>query len=176
MRSAHASLLLAFALAGCATPRPPAPPEPAPRGQVSGEVLVDPAAPAAQPAVDEVHEAPVQHAGNPPPEYPPALLRAGLPPQEVRVRVVVDAQGRVARVDALDDTRPPADAFLAAVRAALAHWRFEPFVVIQWGPGPDRDGDGEPEGEQVVGQQARPFRFDMRFRFEVVDGVARVSS
>jgi hypothetical protein len=161
-------------LAACAG-RPPAPAEPPASGRVSGELLIDATTPVAEPAPDEVHEPPVQRADNPLPAYPPGLVDARLPPQAVSVRIVVDREGRVARVDPLGEAAPDAR-FLDAVRQAVLQWRFEPFRVIEWADGPDADGDGEPDGQQVVGEQTRPFRFDMRFRFEVVDGVARVSS
>lgn len=170
--------LLAVLLAACAgAPAPP--PEDSASGRVSGELLLDPATPVAGPAVDEVHETPVQLAGNAPPEYPQDLVRLRLPPRSVAVRIFVDRAGKVARVDPLPAAESPQagdEPFVAAVRAALQRWRFEPFRVIQWGPGPDHDGDGESDGEVVIGDETRPFRFDMRFRFEVVDGVARVSS
>lgn len=173
-RRALAGFALAL-LAACAS-QPPAPPAPAASGRVSGELLLAADTPVAQPEPDEVHEPPVQRADNPLPAYPPDLVDARLPPQSVSVRIVVDREGRVARVDPLESAGTPDARFLAAVREAVLQWRFEPFLVIEWGDGPDADGDGEPDGQQVVGEQTRPFRFDMRFHFEVVDGVARVSS
>ena len=161
-------------LAACAS-RPPAPAAPPASGRVSGELLIDASTPVAQPAPDEVHEPPMQRADNPLPAYPAELVDARFPPQAVSVRIVVDREGRVARVDPLGEPAPDAR-FLDAMRQAVLQWRFEPFRVIEWADGPDADGDGEPDGQQVVGEQTRPFRFDMRFRFEVVDGVARVSS
>ena len=176
VRLLSGTLVLLMLVACASRPPAPVPVEPEAQGRVSGELLLDPAAPAAAPAVDEVHESPIQLAGNPNPHYPAQLVAARLAPVAVAVRVVVDAEGKVARVEALNPETDSADpAFFAAVRDALLQWRFEPFRVIQWLPGPDHNGDGEPDGEVAGDMQTRPFRFDMRFRFEVIDGVARVS-
>ncbi|MBK8068783.1 MAG: hypothetical protein IPK27_14495 [Rhodanobacteraceae bacterium] len=174
-RLRHCALAALAMLAACAS-QPPVPPEPAASGRVSGELILDPGTLVAEPEPDEVHEPPMQRAGNLSPVYPAELIAARLPPQSVSVRIVVDREGRVARVDPLEGAGTPDARFLAAVREAVMRWRFEPFRVIEWADGPDADGNGEPDGQQVVGEQTRPFRFDMRFRFEVVDGVARVSS
>jgi hypothetical protein len=176
-RLAGLSLAVALLSACASVPPPAAPPEPSAR--VSGEVLLDPATPVAEAPEREVFETPQQLAGNPLPEYPAALLGAGLPPQSVSARIVVDGSGRVARVEALPlstgDTQAD-PAFFDAVHSALLRWRFEPFRVIRWAQGPDLDGDGESDSETMAGEETRPFRFDMRFHFEVIDGVARVSS
>lgn len=148
-------------------------------GHVSGEVLLDPAAPAAEASEREVFETPRQLAGNAMPEYPSELVQSGLSAQNVAVRIVVDGKGQVARVEPLpatDNDTAVDPRFLQAVRSAVMGWRFEPFQVIHWVAGPDLDGDGEPDSETVGSEENRPFRFDMRFRFEVVDGQARVSS
>ena len=47
--------------------------------------------------------------------------------------------------------------------------------MIRWRELPDQDGDGLADGEEMVANRALPFRFDMRYRFEVVEGKASVS-
>lgn len=172
--------LLVFVLASCAHQKVAPPAEvPLNSGRVSGEVLLDPAAPATEASEREVFETPRQHAGNAMPEYPTELMQSGLPAQAVAVRIVVDGKGQVARVEPLPAAAGDAVAdprFLHAVRLAVMGWRFEPFQVIHWVPGPDLDGDGEADSETVGSEENRPFRFDMRFRFEVLDGKAKVSS
>lgn len=162
--------LVALAFNGCAT-APIEPPKDV--GAVSGEVLHDPAQPIATPSVDEVHEPPRQMAGNAMPSYPPALVSKRLPPVSVSVRIVVGSDGQVASVEPL--TPDQDEQFLAAVRASVLTWRYEPFVVIEWADSPDANGDGEPDGQHVAAERAKPFRFDMRFTFEVVNGKPKVS-
>jgi hypothetical protein len=143
---------------------------------VSGELLVDPATPADEPEVDEVHEPPMQRAGNEMPHYPADWIAAHLPAQSVSVRIVVDREGKVARVEPIAPllVGAHADAFQAATTSAVQAWSFEPFRVIHWVDGPDKNGDGIADSQEVGSMEARPFRFDMRFHFELVDGVPRV--
>ena len=166
-------------LGACSSVPPQVAPAPTSEARVVGEVLLDPAAPPTEAPEREVFEAPEQLPGNAMPIYPAALLTAGLAPHTVSVRIVVNADGSVARVMPLpdsDDQVPGYQPFFDAVHAAVMQWRFEPFRVVHWAEGPDLDGDGEGDSESVVGEETRPFRFDMRFRFEVVDGKAQVSS
>jgi hypothetical protein len=166
--------------AGCAHQGlPPTVETAAGSGRVFSDVLLDPAAAATEPGEREVFEAPRQLAGNAMPKYPPELIQAKMPPQSVVARIIVDRTGQVVRVESLPAVEGAGEAdsrFLDAVRTAVMGWRFEPFQVIRWVQGPDLDGDGDSDSETVGSVESRPFRFDMRFRFEVVDGKAEVSS
>jgi hypothetical protein len=177
----HIVLLALLCLsAGCAHQGlPPTVETAAGSGRVLGDLLLDPAAAVAEPGEREVFEAPRQLAGNAMPKYPPELIQARMPPQSVVARIIVDRTGQVARVEPLPAVEAASEAdprFLDAVRTAVMGWRFEPFQVIRWVQGPDLDGDGDADSETVGSVESRPFRFDMRFRFEVVDGKAEVSS
>lgn len=172
-------IVIAFALlAACRSPAPiPQPPaEDTHSGRVSGELIVDPAAPASEPEPSEVYEPPTQRSGNVMPAYPADWVQAGLPARTVTVRIVVGRDGQVSKVlPQGDETADAAElAMRAAVERAVLAWRFEPFRVVQWTDGPDRDGDGLPDSQVAGPAVARPFRFDMRFRFEIVDGKPQV--
>ncbi len=70
-------------------------------------------------------------ADNPSPVYPPELLALRLPPVEVPILMVVDAQGQVVRVTPLQEAEGVSPLFFEAVRSALLQWRFSPLVRWQ---------------------------------------------
>lgn len=163
-------------VAACRSPAPAPPLEETHSGRVSGELVVDPAAPTSEPEPSEVYEPPMQRPGNLMPAYPVDWVQAELPARTVTVRIVVGRDGQVSKVLPQDgETSDPAElAMRAAVERAVLGWRFEPFRVVQWTDGPDQDGDGLPDSQVAGPAEARPFRFDMRFRFEIVDGQPQV--
>lgn len=144
--------------------------------RVAGEVLVDPAQLPVYSERDEAEE-PQALVAPAVPLYPAELIAARLPPIAVTVRIVVNPEGRVAEVEALaaEPALAEAPAFVEAIRTAAAQWRYRPYRVIRWRELPDQDGDGLADGEEMVANRALPFRFDMRYRFEVVEGKASVS-
>lgn len=121
---------------------------------------------------------------NPLPAYPQALVARGLPPLEFTALVTVDEAGRVSAVDVLPtpaavdapcavDCTP---AFDASLRQTLAGWRFHPLQIAEWTDGPDIDGDGEADSAQRTVVETRPYSLRLRFRFEVRDGRATVTT
>jgi protein TonB len=80
---------------------------------------------AATPAAPEVSPADFKRTRFVAPTYPPQALSRGLE-GEVRVRITVDTQGRVADAQVLSGT-PPGVFDQAAVNA-VRKWRFEPVV------------------------------------------------
>lgn len=120
--------------------QPPAPPEapaetepppPTPTSPASQPTTQQPAAPPTPPTppdpmpMDQADQPPREKPGNPQPSYPPAALRRGIE-GSVRVKVRIDARGRVERVEVLDvqGHRSFGDAVLDVVR----QWRFDPAV------------------------------------------------
>ncbi|RDI99250.1 hypothetical protein DVT68_10325 [Dyella solisilvae] len=102
---------------------------------------------------------------HPLPVYPPTLVTARLPPQEIRARLMVDEQGKVAEVRI--DGEPQADAqrrlFAAAVREAALQWIFMPLRTSRWAAdaaGNAHDVDSGPQ----------PFSVGYLFRFAWRDG------
>ncbi len=75
--------------------------------------------------VGEVDQAPAP-LGNPAPRYPLAARRRGISGQ-VRVRFVVDREGRVGQVKIL--AADPPGFFEKSVRATLSRWHFRPGMV-----------------------------------------------
>ncbi|MCR6702748.1 MAG: hypothetical protein NVV68_17075 [Dokdonella sp.] len=113
--------------------------------------------------------------GNALPVYPSDLLAQRLAPRIVRVRLIVDAQGRVAEVRSLDP-EAPGDAFLAAVRAACAGWRFSPLTETRTVEQRRRLPDGDVEIEYLPQSRPLPFHLDYRFAFRQIDGRAVVDA
>ncbi|HET6632052.1 MAG TPA: hypothetical protein VFG73_05020 [Rhodanobacteraceae bacterium] len=108
---------------------------------------------------------PVIDGRNQPPVYPPALVASGLPPVEVRAKLIVDREGRVSDVRFADAARADAQRhrFEAAVHDAAIAWRFTPLRIVQWAEQPDGS-------EIVTGSTAEPFSQDYLFRFELRHG------
>jgi hypothetical protein len=122
---------------------------------------------------DVAYETPAALADNPMPEYPPALLAERLPERSTRVRLIVDAEGRVAEIRPLDATADTAaDSFAASVRAACAQWRFSPLVERTRVPVETTDADGTVWTEYRERRRGLPFHLDYAFRFAQVDGKA----
>jgi hypothetical protein len=94
------------------------------------------------------------------PIYPPALRALHMPPQDVEVRLVVDAQGKVNAVHVPDESiaHPPRRQFIDAVHEAAMRWTFVPWRTRQWAA--DANGDAH-----SVGDHAQPFEVRYVFRF-----------
>ncbi len=114
------------------------------------------------------------------PRYPEAWLARQLDPVTVDALVVVDEAGGADRVDVdlaalAAQCAGCAGDFAAAVRDALAQWRFAPLEIADWIDGPDEDGDGEPDSvtRGVVGR--RPYSLRLQFDFRVRDGRGEVT-
>jgi hypothetical protein len=99
------------------------------------------------------------------PQYPPGLLDARLPPQEVKAALMMDTAGKVSevRIEGEDLANPQQRQFDDAVRTAVMHWTFEPLRVSQWAA----DANGNTHD---VASQTRPFSQNYVFRFEWKDG------
>jgi len=112
-------------------------------------------------------------AENPPPEYPEQLVRLNLPPQRLVVRVILDEHGNVSRVTASDEPSQVdsryRDAFDAAVRGAIAKWRFTPAAQRTFVDGP-ADGSGAAPYKVLKSELPVATYFDIRFTFEVREG------
>ena len=162
--------LLAGLLAGCAPPRPVPPASPAPTTRVDYKAVADKHLKHYSIAPSQTFIAPDPRPDNPPPAYPPDLVKRDLPPLDVSALLIVDKRGRVreARIasEATDDA--VRKRFDEAVRAATLQWRFAPFRIANWVT--DANGD-----ERRVGSTPKPFSQAYRFRFEVHDGKPRVS-
>ncbi|WP_236585219.1 energy transducer TonB [Dyella sp. EPa41] len=94
------------------------------------------------------------------PGYPPALRMLHLPPQDVEVRLAVDARGKVSEVHVPNEAQadPPHRLFIDAVREAAMRWTFVPWRTRQWAA----DANGEAHS---VGDHAQPFEVGYVFRF-----------
>ena len=99
------------------------------------------------------------------PIYPPSLLDARLPPQEVEALLIVDTEGRVSEVRIAGEAQadPQRRLFDDAVRAAAMQWVFEPLHFSQWAA----DANGN---THEVSSDTRPFSQDYVFRFAWKNG------
>jgi len=181
-RRARGLVLALLITSACASAPVAAPPSPAPAGigAVSFNQIRDPTAQPPRADGNREYLRPRLEEGFQLPRYPEAALAAGAPPTEVLVRVVVAEDGSVASVEPSPLTPPPTGAwetlFLAAVREAVAEWRYDPCQLRELEEGPDRDGDGRPDFQVVVASTPLAVYLDLAFRFEVVDGDGRVST
>lgn len=166
-RSAWLSIvLIATACRSVPTQAPPPPPS----GEVDAQRIESVASDRYEVAEGATYEQPRAVDTNTMPVYPPALLAQRLPPQSVGVRLVVDPEGRVAEVQALDPDGSATGGFLASVRASCATWRFSPLTETRAVEVRRRLPDGDLEIEYVPQTRALPFHLDYRFVFRQVDG------
>jgi|GEM_PF-878476 len=163
-----ASLALALSLAACRSVPTQVPPPP-PSGEVDAQPIVAASAERYEVAEGATYAQPQASADNALPVYPAELLAQRLAPRIVRVRLIVDAQGRVAEVRSLDP-EASGDAFLDAARAACAGWRFSPLTETRAVEQRRRLPDGDVEIEYVPQSRTLPFHLDYRFAFRQVDG------
>ncbi len=162
-----ASLALALSLAACRSVPTQAPTPPS-TGEVDAQPLLAASADRYEVAEGATYAQPQAAADNALPVYPADLLAQRLAPRIVRVRLIVDAQGRVGEVRALDPD--PGDAFLEAIRTACATWRFSPLAETRAVERRRRLPDGDVEIEYVPETRTLPFHLDYRFAFRQVDG------
>jgi len=109
---------------------------------------------------------PVEHDA---PTYPASLVALQLPEATVRVKAIVDEQGRVTEVRDLDtSTDPNHVAFFSACRDAVMHWSYTPMTVVE------EFDDGH--GNITQKRKNAPFSLDYGFRFALVEGKPLVSS
>lgn len=167
-------VMVPLMLAACATTPVDVVPAAQRNGDVGVEDLTATIAPASRIELAQ-HEnflPPLPAPDNPAPVYPPDQLARRLPPQAVCLRVSVDEDGRVASsaplvsppdcVEAGVDAQP----FLAAARAAVSAWQYDPAVrcVFEQAPKPDYP--------TCVGARETPQAVSLtyRFVFEQQDG------
>jgi hypothetical protein len=168
-----AGLALMLSLAACRSVPTQAPPPPS--GEVDAQPIVAASADRYEVAEGATYAQPQASPGNALPVYPSDLLAPRLAPHIVRIRLIVDAQGRVAEVRSLDP-ETPGDAFLAAVRAACAGWRFSPLTETRTVEQRRRLPDGDVEIEYLPQSRPLPFHLDYRFAFRQIDGRAVVDA
>jgi hypothetical protein len=166
---------------GCAN-RPaashgPAPPDPL-RGTTNATLLPDPAARGAELEEDEEYRPPAIRGENRLPLYPEEALAAHCGDGIVALRIVIGTEGDVIDVSdspLLDSTGGGCGAdFHASAASAVRAWRFWPAEKRRLAPGEDYDKDGSPDYEKVLETTPLPVYLDIRFDFEVVEGVGRV--
>lgn len=154
---------VACCLLACATSRPPAS-DTGSRGDVSVRAISD-----------DVHDSynvennDVRFVGPSPlesnklPVYPASLLSSRLPPQELRVRIIVNEAGFVTEVTtpyALDGDQMT---FFTATAAALKGWAFMPLVKVESGI---EATTLYAHGKQLVfGGKATAMRFRQDYKF-----------
>jgi hypothetical protein len=127
-------------------------------------------------AANEQWDMPFPFAENLTPVYPPDLLAANLPPQTVRVRVVVDEHGNVVDSTALQ-APPDYPQFFAAVQAVVQDWKYWP--LVKWLPAEGKRTDIEFSGSvrtYAGDATALPFHLDYDITFTQKDGKGVVTS
>lgn len=166
----HAWSGLLLALAGCVATQTARLPSPSATGDASWRAVVPPGTARYQLALGEVSSGATSFK-RVTPVYPPGLLAACPPPQEVPALLVVDGRGAVGEVRVAGEAGADSErrAFIAAVRTAALQWQFNPLMINRWAA--DADGNSH-----VVDSETKPFSLDYVFRFECHAGKATVSS
>lgn len=104
------------------------------------------------------------------PVYPAAALAAGAGPVTMGMRVVVDAEGRVADVGpsvrAWSMPTPWAAEFRAAIEAAVAQWRFRPAEVRHFTTVTNAEGSYR----SMTGSEKTEWALHVTFSFKVNGG------
>lgn len=107
------------------------------------------------------------------PIYPPSALGRETLPVTVGVRIIVDAEGRVADVRMspvlISTPTPRLEEFRAAVEAALAQWRFRPAELRRLAP--ITDATGAPAWV-LLSREKTDYGFDVSFVFQASGEVA----
>jgi len=182
VRAATVTLAGILLLGACSShQRPPvAAPAPTREGRTSVRVLEDEAEkPPGPNAPSTMITAAMASSENAPPRYPAQALRAGCDRGVVASRVFVDKDGNVARIDMVPGRISPHDrchlAFWGAVTDAVRTWRFSPSFRLTPKPGPDIDGDGQPDLTEWD-QTPIAIYLDFEFTFRVVEGRGEAST
>jgi len=112
------------------------------------------------------------------PDYPRDLLALRLPETRVRARVIVDADGHVAEVVALDGAGAGAEhaRFFDAIRKACLGWRYSPLLRLDLSTGPFTVREEQATVTYEGRPTALPFHLDYAFRFTQRDGVPEVGT
>jgi len=110
--------------------------------------------------------------GNAPPVYPSSLLTRHVPSTLVKVRLRIESDGAVFKVDPLE---PPATAvqraFVEAVRDACWSWKYSPLIRMDLNRGETVRVDGNGSSTEFRGHPtALPFHVDYAFTFSSRDG------
>lgn len=104
---------------------------------------------------------------HPTPQYPSNLIAQHLPPVFVRVKLIVDTQGKVGEARIRPDSlRAPE--FDAAVQDAVSHWRYSPLRHVVWKE--VKDTEGNITDSQQTLDETLPFSLDYDFVFELRNG------
>lgn len=155
-------LMAAIAVSACSTRtvlRPTAQPE------TSYQLITPPGAPHYALHPGQTAQLPKPVIGHfAPPGYPASLAKPGAPPVVVKAQLTFDRRGRVDGVYLLPDSYagPGHLLFEAAVRGAVANWRFTPLVFEQYS-NPAMDAG-------TLEREARPFSLWFAFHFTMVNG------
>jgi len=112
------------------------------------------------------------------PAYPPSLLARHVPPTVVKVRLRIETDGAVFKVDPLD---PPKTAdqrvFVEAVRDACWSWKYSPLIRLDLNRGETVRVDSKGSSTEFKGHPtALPFHVDYAFTFSRRDGRPGVES
>lgn len=125
-------------------------------------------------AGNEAFQMPQAAPGNALPTYPESLLRQGLPPQAVCLRVSIDRDGGVmgsAPIEATPECPAPGivdPQFFAAAKDVVANWRFDPAARCTFSDSRSADADaGDCTGADKVAQAVS---LAYRFVFEQHEG------
>jgi hypothetical protein len=157
-----------FLEGGCRTVPAPRPLE----GRASYESIEDPSAQTSELVSKREFLAAEPASGNQSPRYPDELVSLALPPQKLVVRLDVDERGQIAAVRPIENLSEidssHREAFEAAVKAAVAAWRFSPARRRTFEDSPD-DGSGQPRYRILKSEVPAPTYVDVRFLFEVRD-------
>lgn len=100
------------------------------------------------------------------PRYPVTLIPLHLPARDIPAQLAVDGNGHVYNVIVPGEASadPALQAFVAAIRTAVAQWRFSPLIIQHMAA--DADGNSH-----VVDQSRPPFSQFYVFHFELKNGV-----
>lgn len=164
---AAAGTVIALALSSCASPMAK---KPRNTGDVAWRAVVDMGEVryTLKPEQAATEVKPIDNAS---PIYPPQLVDHGLPPRDIRAKVIVSATGEVTEVrsgDLASVGDPDSRALFNAVVAAVGEWHYNPLLLTDWVDAPDGS-------THRVAAKAVPFSMDYIFHFEVTDGAARVA-
>jgi hypothetical protein len=145
-------------------------------GDVAVQFLADPTAP--KPKLVENEEfTPASPRSMPPPTYPPAALRAGVPPAVVAVRLMIDPSGSVYAVK--DSPRlassqgPFSTEFREAVEVAVRRWVFSGARIDTVAPLDSASSSTSPR--PLMSARWVPTFLDFSFQFRVLEGRGVVS-
>lgn len=112
------------------------------------------------------------------PDYPSDLLARRLPEVVMHARVVVDANGHVVDVIALDGEVVGGEQarFLDAIRKVCLGWRYSPLLRLDLSTGPVTVQDDQARVTYEGRPTALPFHLDYAFRFMQRDGIPEVGT